>query len=251
MRTASRVGSAVRFDWEDPGSWDAAVVGVRAAYLVTPMDPRFPAAAVAGFVERAVAAGVRQLVLLSGLSAGYGSVPMLSREEPVRASGVAWTVLRPGAFQQNFGGPPYVEAFRGGELRLPVGAGPGPYSAYVDVVDVAGVAVEVLAAGGGHAGRVYELSGPRAWSFAEVVELVGEKLGRPVRFVAEPVEEWRERVRGGGAAEEAVAWSLETFEALGRGEYAGVHRGVREVLGREPWGLERYVGEGVRAGVWG
>jgi uncharacterized protein YbjT (DUF2867 family) len=229
VRPAAR---SLGFDWREPESWQPFLAGAEAVYVVTPMEPDFPAELVSEFVGRADAFGVRRLVLLSGLSAGYGSRPLLSREEPVRAAKAEWTILRPGAFSQNFSldgvhGP----AIRAGEVRMPLGPGPGPYSAFIDVRDIADVAVEVLT-GEGHAGRVYELAGPRALTYPEAFAMVAEALGRPVRFVNVPLEEWT-----------GHPWSAETYEAIRRGEYAPLHDGVRQVLGREPRDFAAYARE--------
>jgi len=90
-RVASRTG-APRFDWNDPGSWDAALDGVGAAWLSYAPDLAIPGAAdtIRAFVDRAVAAGVRRLVLLSG----RGEEEAERCERIVQASGVEWTVLR-------------------------------------------------------------------------------------------------------------------------------------------------------------
>lgn len=60
-RAASRSGRTP-FVWEDPATWQAALEGVAAVYIV-PLDT-VPSPTPA-FVEQAVAAGVRRLVLLS------------------------------------------------------------------------------------------------------------------------------------------------------------------------------------------
>ncbi len=102
VRAASR-SSHTRFDWSDPGSWDAALRHATAVYMVAPTLPG-PAHE---FVARAEAAGVQRLVLLSGRGADtWGEstfgLDMRSAEDAVRGSALEWTVLRPNNFQQNF-----------------------------------------------------------------------------------------------------------------------------------------------------
>ena len=65
-RRASR-SSAVRFDWDDPTTWEPALRGVDAAYVVYTPDLAVPAAppAIRAFTELAKQCGVRRLVLLS------------------------------------------------------------------------------------------------------------------------------------------------------------------------------------------
>ncbi|MGW0532858.1 NAD(P)H-binding protein [Streptomyces sp. NPDC003032] len=234
-----------RFDWHRPATWGPALAGATALYVVTPMEPAFPARLVDGLVDRATAEGVRRVVLLSGLSAGYGSPVLLDRERPVRASALEWTVLRPGGFSQNFSAEPHVSAVLGGELRLPLGPGPGAASAFIDVRDIADVAVATLVEPG-HNGLTHLLTGPRALTFGAAMSLIGEATGRHVRYVDVPLGLWTAEQRAAGVPDDAVAWSLETFAAMRRGAYAEVHDGVRRVLGREPRGFEAYVRDGVR-----
>ncbi|TGB14720.1 NAD(P)H-binding protein [Streptomyces sp. MZ04] len=248
VRGASRSGD-VRFDWDAPRGWGPVLDGVDGVYVVTPMDPAFRAENIASFVARAEAAGVRRLVLLSGLSAGYGSAPMLSREEPVRAAAVDWTILRPGAFQQNLAAAPYPQAVRTGELRLPLGPRPGPRCAYIDVADIAEVAATVLT-GDGHAGQTYDLSGPQALTFPDVLATIGAETGRSVGYRDIPAGEWTAQMHAAGVGDDQLGWSLETFEALRRGEYAHLHDGVRRVLGREPSPFARFAKAAAAAGAW-
>ncbi|MEV0324447.1 NAD(P)H-binding protein [Streptomyces sp. NPDC050658] len=240
---------SAHFDWRQPATWERPLTDASALYLVTPMDPDFSPLLVDELITRATAAGVRRVVLLSGLSAGYGSAPMLDRERPVRASTLEWTVLRPGAFIQNFAAEPYLTAVSDGVLRMPLGPGPGAYSAYIDVRDIADVAVTALTRDG-HAGHVYDLAGPRALSFAEALATIGDAVGRQVRYEHIPLESWLAEQRAAGVPAPALAWSVETFDALGRGAYAPLHDGVRHVLGREPRDFAAYVREAAAASTW-
>ena len=160
----------MRFDWAEPATWDEAVDGVSAVYLVAPTEPG-PAPK---FVQTAVAAGVRRFVVLSGRAADtWGDSPfgldMLSAEAAVRASGVDWSILRATNFNQNFDEDVFHGPILAGELALPT---EGIVEAFVDVEDVADVAMALLTEPG-HAGETYELSGPRGLTFREATEQIG------------------------------------------------------------------------------
>ncbi|ATL85180.1 hypothetical protein SMALA_4950 [Streptomyces malaysiensis subsp. malaysiensis] len=132
------------------------------AYVVPPPVP----GPVHEFAVRAEAAGVRRLVLLSGRGAdGWGDSAfgqhMRSAEEAVRGSSLGWTVLRASNFAQNFDEDVFHAPLVAGALALPAGEVPEPF---IDVEDLADAAVAVMTEGDRHAGRVYELSGPRSLS---------------------------------------------------------------------------------------
>ncbi|MCF3118335.1 NAD(P)H-binding protein [Streptomyces arenae] len=252
VRAVAR-GTEPRFDWDDSGTWDPVLAGVTAVYLVTPLLPDFDAALVRDFLDRARAAGVRRLVLLSGASGEFGGVPILSREQPLRAideDDLAWTVLRPNVFAQNF---PAMEPtlLTDGGYHRPLGPAPGPRVAYVDVRDIADVAVEILAsAAPEHAGRTYYLDGPDALTSQETLDLVGGRTGVSLTYREVSRQEWAKAARAAGVTPEWVEWGLAASAGQRRGEYAHLRDDIRRLLGREPRSLSAYLDEAVRAGAW-
>src|ERR1700684_4632891 len=64
-RTASRHGSDVFFDWDDPATYPDALAGTDRVYLVTPVLRVRYAARVAEFFDQAETAGTRHVTLLS------------------------------------------------------------------------------------------------------------------------------------------------------------------------------------------
>ena len=67
VRLGSR-SATPSFDWEDPSTWPAALAGTSAAYVSFYPDIAVPGApeAIAAFAERALEAGTKRIVLLSG-----------------------------------------------------------------------------------------------------------------------------------------------------------------------------------------
>ncbi|WP_101787505.1 NAD(P)H-binding protein [Nonomuraea indica] len=245
VRAASRTGEA-RFDWTRPDSWQAAVTGASAVYLVAPDDP----APVNDFVKQAVEAGVGRFAVLSGrgiehVRGGFGE-GMVAAEEAVRGSGAEWTILRANNFNQNFDEDLWHQPLMSGRLALPIGDVP---EAFVDVEDVAEVAAAVLT-GDGHAGQVYELSGPRGLTFAEAVETIARAAGRAVRYEELTPEAYRAELLAAGYPEVA-ADALNVLFALHRaGHTAEPVDGVRRVLGRDPLAFETYAARAAEAGAW-
>ena len=121
-----------------------------------------------------MAAGTRRLVLLSG----RGEEEAERAKEALKASGAEWTIVRCSWFMQNFSERYFTEPLAAGELALPVGDVREPF---VDAEDIADVAVAALTEDG-HAGRLYELTGPRPLTFAEAVAEVGSATGRSLRY---------------------------------------------------------------------
>ncbi|MFF9789412.1 NAD(P)H-binding protein [Streptomyces bacillaris] len=251
VRAASRSGET-RFDWEYPDTWAPALKGAAAVYIV-PLDTE-PSPTPA-FVEQAVAAGVRRLVLLSARGVdvpGYFGSPLLDDgphlrgEQAVRASGLAWTILRPGWFAQNFSEGVFLEGVRDGELALPVGGG---RAAYIDVDDIAAVAVAALTEDG-HDGEVYELSGPRALSVPEVLDEIAKASGRRAAYA--PLEEaaFRDALVVRGMAEvEADLWTA-ALDPIRTSREAPLKDGVHRALGRPPRDVSDVFRDAAAEGAW-
>lgn len=244
-RPASRSGE-VRFDWTLPDTWEPALAGADALYLVAPDDP----SPVREFVRQAEASGVRRFVVLSGHGIekageefGQG---MAVAEAAVRETGAAWTLLRPNNFFQNFDEDLWLAPLRAGRLGLPIGDMPEPF---IDADDVAAVAAAVLTEDG-HDGKAYDLSGPRALTFAEATRTIAEAAGRPIRYEELTPAAYRAELLSEGWPE-AAADALNAMFALHRaGHTAEVTDGVQQVLGRAPADLEPWARSVAARGVW-
>ncbi|MGK5558050.1 NmrA family NAD(P)-binding protein [Actinomadura kijaniata] len=248
VRALSRSGET-RFDWFDESTWDAAVTGAGALYLVCPTDP----GPVPAFVRRAADAGVERFVALSGRGAEhFGTagvsfgVDMVAGEAAVRESGASWTVVRANNFSQNFDEDLFHAPLVAGRLALPIDDTPEPF---VDVEDVADVAAALLT-GREHDGEVIELSGPRGISFREAVATIAEAAGREIRFVELDREEYVKELVDEGWSEADAETLTQMFDLMRRGALAEPADGVERVLGRPAADFESYVARTAATGAW-
>ncbi len=241
VRAASRHGE-IRFDWADPATWDGAVRGADSLYLMAPDgQPVEP-----GFVARAVAAGVRRVVLLSSRSIDVmGDERLLAAERTVRGSGVPWTIVRADWFDQNFDEGFFRPAVLAGEVVLPLG---DVRQAFVDAEDIAAVAAAALVEEG-HEGRTYEVTGPSALTFAEAVSAVAAAAGRPVRYLGGD-DDYRAAQRAFGAPPEQTEAEIAAFAALRAQGDGRPTDAVTRVTGREPRAFAAYAAEAAAAGAW-
>jgi uncharacterized protein YbjT (DUF2867 family) len=164
-----------RADWPELA---AAVAGCRAAYLIAPnLHPDEPAY-VAEALAALTAAGVGRVVYHSVASPYAPAMPhhlgKAASEDLVRRSGLAWTILQPGAYLQNLD--------LSGPLTVPYDV--DAVFGFADLADVAEVAALVLTEDG-HVGATYEL----ASRTATVAELAAE-AGVPASRTDERPEGW-------------------------------------------------------------
>ena len=243
VRIGSRTGDP-RFDWEDRATWGPVVEGVEAAYVCFVPDLAVPGSAetAAAFAETATAAGVRRLVLLSG----RGEDGALQAERAVRDAAAALTVVRASWFSQNFSEGLLRDGVLSGELALPAGEVPEPF---VDVEDVADVAVAALT-GAGHEGEVYEVSGPRALTFAGAMAEISRASGVAVAFRSVPLDDFAAGLTAAGQPPEVIGLMAYLFSEVLDGRNSEPADGVMRALGRPARDFSDYARAAAAAGAW-
>ena len=243
VRVGSRSGRPP-FDWQDRATWAPALRGVEAAYISYYPDLAAPGAAetAGAFARLAVSSGVSRLVLLTGRGEREAEVA----EQAVRESGAELTIVRAAWFNQNFSEDYLLGPVLAGEVALPAGEVPEPF---VDADDIAEVAVAALTQDG-HAGQLYELTGPRLLTFAEAVGEIAAAAGRPIGYLPVPADDYAAAaVRQGVPAETAELLSYLFREVLD-GRNARLADGVQRALGRQPRDFASYARHTAASGVW-
>jgi len=242
LRRGSR-SSATPFDWEAPETWGPALQGVRAAYVTYFPDLAFPGAVekLESLVETAKDCGVEHLVLLSGRGEHHARMG----EDVVRNSGVAFTIVRAAWFAQNYSEGYLRDPILAGVLPMPGGDTPEPI---IDIDDIADVAVAALTEEG-HKGELYEVTGPRLMTFADMAAELSGAIGRPIRHIPISFEDFHANI-----AEAGGDFVADVFTAIARetldGRNAHLTDGVQRALGRPPRDFSEFARAAAQTGTW-
>ncbi len=228
-------------DFNDAAGLHTAFKGVDTLFLLLPLvESKIELARNA--VAAAKAAGVKHIVRSSGAGADTASDVALLRlqgeiDQIIIDSGIAYTLLRPSTFMQNFV-VYYAGMIQGGALYLPQAEG---RVSYIDVRDIASVAAKVLQNPAAHAGQAYTLTGGESLSNADATRIIGAAIGKAVNYVAVPDEAAIASMQGMGMG----AWSIDQMMSLNRftaaGGTAGTTDTVRQLLGRAPIAFADFV----------
>lgn len=156
-------------------------------------------------------------------------------------------IVRAGFITQNFSEEFLADAIRAGVVALPAGEVAEPFT---DAEDIADVAVAALTQDG-HAGRLYELTGPQPITFAEAVDEIATATGRPIRFTPVSLERFAAAMSDAGVEPATIAFLKYLFSEVLDGRNSATHPGVREALGREAGRFRAYAERTAAGGGFG
>jgi uncharacterized protein YbjT (DUF2867 family) len=224
-----------------PESLDSALRNIGTVFLVWTAPPT----TVPAVVER-LATYTRRVVFLS--SPHQTPHPFFQQPNPmaelhadierlIATSGLESTIIRPGMLASNvlFW---WVPAIRGdGAVRWPYG---GAETAPVDDRDVAAVAARALYEDG-HAGGDYVLTGPDSLSQEEQVSIIGDVLGRRIRFEELSPDEFRSETEGSWPR--PIVDMLLTAWGATVGRPAFITSTVFDILGSPPGSFRQWVAD--------
>ncbi len=227
----------VRGDLERPESLVAAMKDVEKMFLVSAglngTDLEIQA------INVAKKAGVKHVVKLSVIGAEH---PVLTFskwhakvEEHLMASGLKWTMVRPGNFMSN--AYQWADTIRArGAFYQPTGTGRW---AAIDPADIGAVAAKALTSAG-HEGKSYTLTGAESMNAGQYAAVLSSVLGKPVKFADVPPEAARDSILNAGIPPAYVDAILDLYAAMKAGRADVVTDTVEKVTGKKPGTFEAW-----------
>lgn len=236
--------STPAFDWEDPTSWQEAMQGTESAYVTFYPDLAVATAeeTIGEFIATAKKEGLRHIVLLSG----RGEQGAQRAEEVLAKSGLDWNVVRASWFMQNFSEGFMIDGILNGDLMLPAGDIAEPF---IDIDDLADVVVAALTRPELR-DRLFEVSGPRALTFAQCAAEISQATGYTVEYTQISMEAFSDALQDQGMPEEMLWLMNELFTVVLDGRNSQPSSGVEEALGRPATDFSEYVRKVMASGAW-
>lgn len=220
-------------DYDNKASLEAALRGVDRVLLVSSSAVGQRAAQHQAVIDAAKAAGVK-LVVYTSLADAATSTNVLAPEHKateaaLKASGLPHVILRNNWYTENYADDvKYAKA--SGVIAAAVGTG---RVASASRTDYAEAAARVLV-GEGHAGKTYELTGARAWDYAELAAAAAEVLGRPVTFQNLTPADRKAGLLAAGLPEGIADFVVALDASIAAGTLATAHSDLERLLGRRP-----------------
>jgi NAD(P)H dehydrogenase (quinone) len=229
-------------DFDQPETLPAAFAGTDRLLLISTVSadrtPQHRAA-----IDAAVKAGVKHVI--------YTSVPnpvdptlAIVRDHAATEQALAdsdlpgWTVLRNNWYFENLDWT-IPDLLKSGQWVTANGDG---RMAYIGRDDLALAAATVLA-NGGDGKTIYTLGGAKAYTTAELADLIGRTFGKTIDVVSVPAEEIEKGMIAHGVPEYLAKVTASSQVLNARGGLADVTGDFRKITGREPKSLEDWLQE--------
>ncbi len=233
----------VTMDFNQPDTLRAALKGVRRVFLVGPPTSNLRA------LERKAVDEIKRsgahIVKLSAMGGRAATFPRqhAESEDYIKSEGVPHTFLRPNGFMQN------LVTYNAGTINTQNAfygcQGDGKVS-HIDIRDIAAVTVKVLTEDG-HQGQAYTLTGPEAITNARIAQVLSDDVGREIRYVDLPPEQFKQALLGAGVPEWSANALVDLQHLYREGGASKVTGDVEKLLGRRPVSFEQFSRDHVSA----
>jgi NAD(P)H dehydrogenase (quinone) len=225
-------------DYDQPESLAQAYTGLDRLLIIPTLapEPGKRGAQNVAAIDAAVKVGVKHIVFMSAAGARQEEEPALGApywrgEQRLITTAPAWTVLRMNFYAESFA--PQAQASLGQGVLTGLAEN---RVAFVARDDVAAAAAGILI-GDGHAGAIYNATGPERLSGAERAALVAEVTGRPLAFVAITEEQLRAGLTKAGLPAVVVTTVVSIQRAFATGAFDILTGDVERLGGRPPKSL--------------
>jgi uncharacterized protein YbjT (DUF2867 family) len=238
IRTAARKGADIRFDWNEPSTFAAALRDVSGVYLVSPVMRVDFADVVSQFLDEAERAGVKHVTFLSAYGVEHAPPEVALRAvelDLASRKSLSHSIVRPAWFMQNFS-----ETFLkpvSDQIAVPCGTG---VEAFVDAEDIACVAASTLSDPVRHAGRAYAPTGPEALTFVQAARLISTAVGRRISYRDVDRDTWIKSMTAAGVPNEYAEVLRALTETIANGHGSRPNDDVLTVTGTQPIPLKDF-----------
>ncbi|MBX3607209.1 MAG: SDR family oxidoreductase [Piscinibacter sp.] len=237
--TSRQPGAAdqVRLDLVSRAGLKEAFDGIDRAFFLAPPGHADQEALLAPLIDEARSRGLTKVVLMTAMGANADeNAPMRKAERRLEASGLAYNIIRPNWFMQNFNSFWLHGIQTAGQIFLPVGSAKG---SFIDARDIAAVAARLLT-GDAFANRDFDLTGPRALDHTEAAAILTQVTGKAIGFTDITPEAMLEGLLGAGLPKDYAAFMVLILGYFKAGYAERTTDAVLQITGQAPRTFEQY-----------
>lgn len=217
----------------------AAFSGVDGALLLSPPGYADHYAILSPLIQEAKRQALKKVVLMTALGANaVETTPFRRAEIELEKSGLAYNIVRPNWFMQNFS-TLWLDSVKAGQIELPAAQAK---TSFIDVHDIAAV-IATLLTSNKFDNRDFDITGSESLTHAEVATLLGEKLGKQVRYVDLEPKVLLERFLSAGLPADYSEFLIAIFGFLAQGYNERRTDNVKLITGKNPVTFKEYAAQ--------
>ena len=164
------------------------------------------------------------------------SAPLRQAEKRLEASGLAYNIIRPNWFMQNFNTFWLHGIQTAGQIFLPVGKAKG---SFIDARDIAAVAAKLLT-GDAFVNQAFDLTGARALDHAEVAAVLSRATGKAIGFTDITPQAMLQGLLGAGLPQDYAEFLVLILGFFKAGYAERTTDAVQHITGHAPRTIEQY-----------
>jgi uncharacterized protein YbjT (DUF2867 family) len=219
---------------------DTALQGVSKVFMLSPPGYTNQDELLNPVVDAAKAHGVQKIVLMTAMGANADeNAPMRKAEVHLETSGLAYNIIRPNWFMQNFNSFWIQGILEHGKIFLPVGAAKG---SFIDARDISAVAARLLSTDDFNH-RDFDLTGAVAMDHDAVAAILSKVTGQTITYQDIPESDMRGALLQAGLPPAYAEFLLMILGFFKAGYSERTTDAVQMLLGRPPITLEQYAAD--------
>lgn len=240
---AGRVEGNIRWVHADLGSGKGvaeAFTGVDRAFIFAPPGYVPQNEILSPLIQAAVRNKLEKVVLLTALGANaVDSAPLRLAELELENSALAFNIVRPNWFMQNFNTFWIQGINEHSKILLPTGQAKG---SFIDIRDIADVVVRLISNDDLN-NQAFDITGSESLGHDEVAEHLSKVAGRKIAYQEIPPEVLKQGFLAAGLPEKYADFLLLILGFFAQGYSAHTTNSVQELLGRSPILFKQYAEE--------
>jgi uncharacterized protein YbjT (DUF2867 family) len=218
---------------------EAAFKGIQKLFLLTPFVPDMVEMS-KNLIREAKKANVNHIVKQSAFGSDLEDGITMNKlhrkvEEAIESSGINYTFLRPMSFMQNYLGLSNSIKSQGVFYAPLIDS----RTSFVDVRDIAAVAVEALTKSG-HENKAYDITGPEAVSNYDIANILSKTTGRKITYINISDDDARKGMKENGMREWTINALMELYNLQKAGKATHVSLDVERATNRKPISFEQF-----------
>lgn len=227
----------VEFDFLDEKTFEEALEGVRAIFLVRPPKLAKPQKDMRPFLEAAKKMGIKKIVFVSLLGVEKNPiVPHRKIEDMIKKLDIPYVFLRPSFFMQNLNTNHREEIKERNELYIPAGSSK---TSFIDTRDIARTAAISLI-DEKYTNTTLTLTGKKAIDYYEVSRILSDVLKKEITYKDPSLYRFRkDRIKRGTSKGFATVMTL-LYLMTKLGTAKDVTYDLEKIIGRAPISFKQY-----------